>query len=383
MNTIIIQTILTDDSIVKQATITCGNYVEEPIWFKFPKSEAKNLTERADPFIYALVFHMMRSGGDFQIIGADVSKSVIDNITMFCRIWHTWFPNIYKTINFIANEIPDDFRPNNNKMITAFSGGLDAAYTTYKYKKDLDPRYHYNVVKSVMIHGADIPLNNTDQFNVAFHNAKKMTDDLCIPLIPVKTNYREHSHNWEHEFGTVVVATLNFFSKHIFNAAASDNSVNNPILPWGLNPITDRYLCNDTFRFIADGYEHSRTERAAFIKNWCTGLENLRVCWRNSDKSKNCGICEKCIRTKLNLLAVGVSHTPSMPSDITLDELADKNLSIPQKYICHIQEIYTYAKQNGTLNDEWLNTLDTQIAIWAAQNRRHHSLWWHIRHMKF
>jgi len=35
-------------------------------------------------------------------------------------------------------------------------------------------------------------------------------------------------------------------------------------------------------------------------------LDNLRVCWENRFGRYNCGVCEKCIRTMLNLEAAGM-----------------------------------------------------------------------------
>ena len=327
MNKISINSFSENNQIIKQAIITYTNGTEQKFYFKFPKSSAQDLTNRADPFIYTLIFPMMRYGGTFNIIGAPASKSVIDGITMFCRIWNIWCPETYKPIKIIANEIPDDYRPDNKNMVTAFSGGLDAAYTTYKYKKDLDPRFHFNIDKSIMILGADIPIKEKEQFQIAFTNAKKMTEDLNIELVPVEINYREYTHNWSYEFGAVLVGVLNFFSKNHTCSAASDSYLPNFPYPWGMNPITDRYLSNCTFKFISDGIEHSRTARANIIKNWQVGLENLRVCWRNNDKSKNCGHCEKCIRTKMNFMAVGIAHLPSMPNDLSNTQISLKHIN--------------------------------------------------------
>ena len=386
MTKIYINTSIENDKVIKSANSDNGKLPE--FWFKFPLSAKDDLTDRADPFVHALIFPMMEQGGEFEIIG-NVSKSVLLNMAMFCRIWNIWCPDKYKPIFLKAKEIADDYRPHNKKMITAFSGGLDASYTTYKYKKNLDPIFQYEVDKSVMLLGADIPLSDRAQFQIAFDNAKKMTDDLGIELIPVETNYREYPRNWPYEFGAVIVATLEFFSKTYFYGAASDDSVHHYALPWGMNPITDQYLTSDTFRFISDGHEHSRTERAAFIKDWRVGLENLRVCWCNEDKSQNCGKCEKCVRTKLNFMSVGVNHLPSMPNDLAKEELLNNSMIKIPHNILYYQEIYNYATQHNSLSRQWYNLLGKQIKLWnkqfssGKQKKHHHSLWWHIWHLKF
>lgn len=361
MTKIFINSYYENDSIVKKASSDDGTIKD--LWFKFPKKIENDLTERLDPFVHALIFPMMEKGGFFEFEG-DVSRSVINNVVMFCRIWNIWCPDKYRSITLKANEVDDIYRPNNNKMITAFSGGLDAAYTTYKYKKNIDSRFKYDVDKSIMLLGADIPLSEIEQFNMAFNNAKKMTDDLDIELIPIETNYREGTKDWSYKFGTVILAALEFFSKTYFYGAASDDSIHHFQTPWGMNPITDQYLTSDTFRFISDGHEHSRTDRAAIIKDWKIGVDNLRVCWSNSDKSKNCGYCEKCVRTKLNFMAVGINHLQSMPYDFNKKDLLNKKLIKIPHNILYYQEIYKYGLKNKTLPNDVLLLLKKQLNKW-------------------
>ena len=66
--------------------------------------------------------------------------------------------------------------------------------------------------------GADIPLADKESFDAAFAHAKKMTDDIGVRLIPTETNYREQKGNWSYEYGSVIVACLEFFPKNIFTA---------------------------------------------------------------------------------------------------------------------------------------------------------------------
>lgn len=335
------------------------------IYFKFPCSVKAELTERADPFVFALAFIMMEEGGCIEIDG-QVSRSVADNIVMFSRIWSIWWPEHCQPITIAAHIVEDDYRPQNRNMITAFSGGLDASYTAYKYKNKLDDQFIFNLDKSILILGADIPVEDKASFEDAFRSAKEMTDDLSIHLIVVETNIRKFLKNWSYAFGSVIAGTLNFFSKSCFYGAASDCSVHHYPLPWGMNPITDQYLSSDSFRFISDGREHSRTDRAAIIKSWDVGLKNLRVCWSNNDKSKNCGYCEKCVRTKLNFMAVGVNHLPSMPNDLTIQELERKNLIREPHSIAFFSEIYDYGLAHKTLSCYWLNVLSKQLQLWSG-----------------
>ncbi len=372
--------------ITKSASFLSDSGGKLNYWFKVPSEYKDWLTDRADPLIYALIFPMMRKGGIFKIEGAKASKSVIDNLTVFSRIWNKWRPEVYKNIKILAEEISDDYRPNDNETIMSFSGGLDASYSLYKYKTGRDDRFKYNITHAVMFLGADIPLNELQQYDIAFNSAKIMTEDVGVTLIPIKTNVREFEHDWSFEFMPAMVGGMCLFSKKFSKCiiANGDSALRyNKIA--GSHIAVDPWLSNDTMKVISDGIEHDRTQRAEFVKDWDACLENLRVCWRNEDKSKNCGKCEKCIRTKLNFLVNGCAHLPSMPSDLTYEELSKLEI-FSDVQLFYFKEIYKYAEENGSLSKKYLKLLGKKIKNCdktLKMKHKHHSIWWHIKNIKF
>lgn len=340
------------------------DYLKTPIYFKFPKEVKESLTDRLDPFIHILSFPMMLKGGDFIIHGA-CSKSLLKTFINFNNIWTIWKPDLYKKVNLITDLIDDIYRPDNNKMITTFSGGLDATYTTYKYSLQKNEGKKYIVDKSIMIHGADIPLKYKKDYEIVFDKAQSVLKELDIKLIPIETNFREiFNTNWSFSFGSVICGTLEFFMNEYFTGAASDDSVHAFQVPWGMNPISDQFLTSDSFRFISDGIEHSRTDRANFIKTWSKGIENLRVCWSNQDHTKNCGKCEKCVRTMLNFMAVGRPIDSAFPTPFDPKLLDQENIIKVKHNIIYFREIYEYGMRNKTLSKELLDLLKNKIDLW-------------------
>lgn len=357
-------TMIDNTSVLKTAVLNFGTRPE--VWFKFPKSVLNDLTDRTDPWLNILIFPMMLVGGSFHI-GGKVSKSLVENIEMFSTLWNVWFPNTYAPVKIISDVIADEYRPNNNKLISAFSGGVDGSYSAYKFKHHLNGRMVYDLDKSVFLLGADIPLRDRHNYEQAFLGAKCMMDDLGIELIPVETNYREcEVQNWEHEFGAVVSGALGFFAGAYPTTVAGSGG--EPLgfdpMPWGMNPYTDVYLSSETCRYIVDGHEHTRTERVGFIKDWKAGIDNLRVCWRNTDQSKNCGVCEKCVRTKLNFLAHGVTHLPCMPHDFRFEDIAGDDIITKKLDVLFYEDILNYGKKHNTFSIEIINMLESRIEKW-------------------
>ena len=90
------------------------------------------------------------------------------------------------------------------------------------------------------------------------------------------------------------------------------------VTAWGSTPVSDPLLGGGEFEVIHDGSSHSRCEKVAAIAAWPAGLAGLRVCWQGACKDRNCGRCEKCLRTKLNFLASGL-QVPSSFEDLAVD----------------------------------------------------------------
>jgi len=112
----------------------------------------------------------------------------------------------------------------------------------------------------------------------------------------------------------------------------------------------------DAFRFI-DGATHSRTEKVKEIADWKVGIDNLRVCWQGGQKDRNCGKCEKCIRTQLNFLATGNPIPKSFPDYQLGENISLANVKLNNRVSRYEwKSIYVYAKKNK-IKGVWVSKL--------------------------
>jgi len=74
------------------------------------------------------------------------------------------------------------------------------------------------------------------------------------------------------------------------------------LFPWGSHPELDPLWSTETLEFVHDGGEATRVEKAAWLSESDLALQSLRVC---AGGTNNCGRCEKCVRTMINLASVG------------------------------------------------------------------------------
>lgn len=322
--------------------------------------EAEDCTDPVTHDFLALlcIFAAMRSGQGLHVAGP-VSEALLRNLEEFQDIWSAWRPGVYHKVSVTADEEVAIEPTNDRRGIFAFSAGVDSAISLARHVGGQAGRASIDPVAAVLVHGFDIPLRKPKGFERARESALHMTKALDAPLRVVRTNWREtFCKEWEDEFATGLVACLSLYSAQAnFIVLGADEDYGNLVFPWGSNPVSNPFLSGAmTVRSEAGGL--TRTERVNVLAGFPEVAERLRVCWRTTD-GDNCGVCEKCIRTKLNFMANG--HEP-MPFDRrpTEAEILGLTASNPVK-LAYLREIKATAKSNG-INEPWVKTLDKTIA---------------------
>lgn len=164
----------------------------------------------------------------------------------------------------------------------------------------------------------------------------------------MSTNFREISTvSWEHSHASALVSSLNNL-KNIAGTCliGSSKPYDSLGIGWGSNPVTDHLLSSGAFLIRHEGATHNRTEKVKEIADWEMGTKNLRVCWEGQLKDRNCGKCEKCVRTKLNFL---LTHHPipkcfpDWNEKINLKGIRARNKSDSKRW----KLLYEYAQKNG------------------------------------
>ena len=102
----------------------------QEVWFRLPSQYLPAVTRRADPFIIAALFPTIQSGRTLRVTGAPASRSLLRNLTEFQNVWRAWRGlNVIK----IDAETEPDGGAIDGPSLACFSGGIDSAYTIYRY----------------------------------------------------------------------------------------------------------------------------------------------------------------------------------------------------------------------------------------------------------
>jgi hypothetical protein len=314
-----------------------------------------------DGFVFGIIFYAMRLGQDLFVRGP-VTRSALLNLNEFQEAWVSWKPQVYHKTKIIPDSIVDCPPAREKRAIAAFSGGVDSIFTILRHNLKTLGNASYPLNNAVlMVHGFDVPLAAPDQLESLKMRTRPLLDELGLKLLTIRTNLKALGlQDWEDSFMAQLACCLNNYSDQFSYAlAGSSEAYNGLVLPWGSNPATDYLLSGEAMRLVHDGAGYSRTEKVAQIATHKTATQVVKVCWEGQDTFRNCGICEKCIRTQLNFRAVGVEHAPCF--DRPLDSRLIETMNLRNDAQANeLKSIYAYARKAG-IDAGWVETLGWRI----------------------
>jgi hypothetical protein len=179
-----------------------------------------------------------------------------------------------------------------------YSGGVDSSYVLQQK--------HWQVRYAVFVEGYDTPLGDMKRLAAHREQLKRTAKECGIALLSVKTNLREHPFfnqvNWGITHLAALASVAHVLQAHVktMYVAASDIPP-----PWGSSPELDAAWSSSAVQIENFGADLTRLDRVRSIAKWERLRGRLRVCWENNSEDLNCGYCEKCIRSRLQLYISG------------------------------------------------------------------------------
>lgn len=305
-------------------------------WVEIDAKYKNFLFTDATAFASALLLPAMKLKEELTITGSVSSKwsQNIKKIMQRVLSWHVGFNDIIVTTN---EQKPDTKAITSKKNVGVFfSGGVDSFSSYLKYKKTKKEK----ITHLILVHGFDIALENQSLFIETSSRIKKIAQIEGIECIVLKTNIRTITDlllPWDMSHGgtLAMIALLlrNGFSKIIIpgSGAARDEE------PWGSCSNIDPLWSTETLTIVHDLDVKTRQQKIQdFIAPSPLALENLRVCWRNL--SYNCGKCDKCLSTMIDLRIAGVlEKSKTFPTILDL-QLVRKLHSDPYTLQGHLEQ---------------------------------------------
>jgi exopolysaccharide biosynthesis predicted pyruvyltransferase EpsI len=325
-----------------------------------------------DGYLFGLLLTALSKADRFVVEGP-ISAKALRNATMFSEAWHCWLPGVYRPVEIVPEAViadvsrAPDLVGAGTRAIAAFSGGVDSIFTALRHGGTQLGPAAFPVRDFLMVHGFDIHLERERDFRELIERTQPFIDELGATLHIVRTNIKYQSQqDWEHSYGAQIASVLHQFGPNFqYGLIGSGEPYSHLPIAWGSHPGTDHLLSGANFEIVHDGAGFSRTEKVAHIASNVTARRTVKVCWQGEHQGRNCGKCEKCVRTRLNFFAVGVDHPECFDNEFGVAEINRITVSNPPQ-LSNLEQIIEYADRHQT-GGRWLDVLRARIVALRQQ----------------
>lgn len=359
-------------------------------FFEFSEEDAPGSLKELDAFVFGIVFLAMQEKADVRVRGA-MSRTALYGLAEFQGAWHAWRPTRYRPSSIAPDCVVDaTATAAPARAISAFSGGADSLFTVLGHTKGSSDPAALPLTDLLLVQGFDIGVEDMTSFERLRTRSHEFIAGTDLRLRCVRTNLaRTSGQDWQDSFVAQLSCCLHQYGQEFSYAMlGSSEPYRYLFLPWGSNPVTDPLLSTDRTRLILDGCRFSRTEKIARIAESPAAVKGLNVCWEGAS-GENCGGCEKCMRTRMNFLAVGVDSPTCFPGPFRVEEIQRMQLTSPAAYV-ELVSLRDYAKAHGR-SGTWVRALQRRLLLYRLWDRwlirlrdasrrtgwmRHPRTWW-------
>jgi hypothetical protein len=296
----------------------------------------------------ALLPIAMSLGQDLFINGGLDARS-LENSAKAQLVLKRWFPKLKNV------EVHSEFIQASGTAINEtgcfFTGGVDSFYSSLILQN--------RPSKLIFVNGFDIPLSNDELTAKTVEKLQAAAHEMGKELVVLSTNIREYADkyvSWGEQYHGAALASIGLSLKFREISVASSFSTKD-LHPWGSHPALDHLWSSNFTSIRHDSVSVPRIEKVRFIAQSSTAMKYLRVCWENPNNSYNCGRCEKCLRTMINLQSVGrLQEIKTLPHVIPLEDVNNLKLGSISGLI-FLKENLSQLKKNPVENIALINAL--------------------------
>ena len=278
------------------------------LWYRFDGLDGP-LEATADPFIVAMLPSCMYNMEPCRIDG-EASQSLVANLRRAQDVLSSW----YEFLSPIPIDLPHRAAPApevpSSGVACCFSGDVDSWYSLLKHQ----PR----ATHLLLVRGFDIGLEDDARWNAVREDAATVAGRLGKRLITCETNLRDVADRgkavWGQPFpgdfwgqclqGAAMASCALSLQRTVGEVIVPAQHEFRTLKPWGSSPRLDHHWSNGAVAVRHDGCEADRLDKVRHLASVDLALQTLRVCHRDAAHA-NCGRCETCVRTMLQLHLCG------------------------------------------------------------------------------
>jgi hypothetical protein len=243
-----------------------------------------------------------------------------------------------------------------------FTGGVDSFFSLLKHREE--------ITHLIFVRGFDIKRDKEEVDRSVLPAIRTVAAHMNKTLVEVSTNIREFSDpivDWALDYhGTALAAVAQLLAPTLNKVYIAASHAEGDTFRWGSHLLLDPLYSTEALTLIHDGANATRVEKVAAIANDRLVQRTLRVC--NKAGAYNCGRCEKCLRTMINLRIAGV-----------LDKFVtfDRGLRLNEVRLIHVRDDNKASYVSENLAALRAAGIDDELALALADalNRRFYQGW--------
>jgi len=304
----------------------------------------------------------MQRGGALHVRGR-VDRRLLANAEKFAELWSSYRPDLFRPVRLSADvELAAEAPREEEGYAFALSGGVDGLFALARNIAQGDGRTNRRPAAAFFMDWDDaLPISPAWAESLR-RRTGRLASAFGLPHLVCTTNWRDFCRDFSIEHALGIIA-----AGHCLNGGftgcvlAADHTHRNEVAlgPWGNNHTSNPLLSSSIFETISFGGAFERLEKVRFLAKHPELVADLAVCTRASG-AENCGICEKCIRTGLELFLATGSPQPvlrALPSPLSL--ITRKPLT--PSSACFWQRIHA----NWPQENPWIRSA---ISVWLLRS---------------
>jgi len=265
-----------------------------------------------DAFVAAVLLPAMLHGLPI-VSEAPVSARLLRQLEMIQDIYASWVPRLRRVTIMARGTAANGSR--SRDAASFFTGGIDSSYTVLTRNAEIE--------SLIYVHGFASP-SWGQRRERAGDRLRQVARMLRKRLVEVETNLAARLDEWLdlEKLGHLSPDMYNFELAHGAALASvalllqgtfgriylAGSHTYRDLFPWGSHPLLDPLWSTERLDLVHDGSAATRVDKARVVGQSGTALDALWVCTEEKEggaDAPNCGRCEKCVRTLINLRIVG------------------------------------------------------------------------------
>lgn len=291
------------------------------LWYRFPCwCEPYLSAANGDPFLPPLLVLAMKTGEPLAIPAA-VDPRLLASLPRIQDVLLSFYPSLRR----VEADVPvrswtmADHR-GDGAVGLFFSMGVDSFYSLLKNVRDR-PQDDLTISHLISVNGFDVTYEGADgQFPpLLLENFIRVAGAFHKTLLPVSTNIRRvgvRLADWPMLHGAALASVALALGGLFRRVSIAASTTYDKLYPWGSHPVLDPLWSSTTLTVVHDGCEMNTIDKTDIVAASSVALETLRPC-AGYGRGYNCGRCEKCLRTMLDLLRLdALERCPTLPDTI-------------------------------------------------------------------